>query len=77
LLEKYGILIVGNGRARSIPGPRAKAEGGKVRVMLPYEFDHLQFTRDLDALVSAQRHHETPRTVPAALVVVVLSRADT
>jgi glycine cleavage system regulatory protein len=71
LLDQYGVLIVGHtGERRSIPGPRAKPQGGqKYVVMLPYEFDHLQFTRDLDALVKRYNGTmKTPlRTVPGLL----------
>jgi glycine cleavage system regulatory protein len=71
LLQQYGVLIVGHtGERRSIPGPRTKAQGGqKYVVMLPYEFDHLQFTRDLDTLVKRfNGTMKTPlRTVPGLL----------
>jgi glycine cleavage system regulatory protein len=71
LLEKYGILIVGHtGERRAIAGPRPKAQGGqKYVVMLPFDFDHLQFTKDLDALVKRfNGTMKTPlRTVPGLL----------
>jgi len=71
LLQQYGVLVVGHtGERRANPGPRQRPQGGqKYVVMLPFNFDHLGFTRELDALV--KRHNgtmKTPlRTVPGLL----------
>lgn len=53
LLAEYRILIVGHtGERRTLPGPRGQVQAGqKYIVMLPHEFDHFTFVRDLDALV--------------------------
>lgn len=51
LLEKFGMLIVGHtGERRRVPGPRRVYEGGqKFVVMLPPDFDHMEFSRDINA----------------------------
>lgn len=53
LLADYRVLIVGHtGERRTLPGPRGQVQAGqKYVVMLPKEFDHFTFVRDLDALV--------------------------
>lgn len=53
LLAEYKVLIVGHtGERRTLPGPRGQVQAGqKYVVMLPREFDHFTFVRDLDALV--------------------------
>jgi glycine cleavage system regulatory protein len=53
LLADYRILVVGHtGERRTLPGPRGQVQAGqKYVVMLPKEFDHFTFVRDLDALV--------------------------
>jgi len=53
LVAKFGLLIVGHSGERYVePGPRPRARGGqKYIVMLPIEFDHLGFTRELDSLI--------------------------
>jgi glycine cleavage system regulatory protein len=71
LIGSFGLLIVGHtGERRMVPGPRPLYQSGqKFVVMLPREFDHVGFTKDLSALV--KRHHGvmvTPlRTVPGLL----------
>jgi len=53
LLSEYRVLIVGHtGERRTLPGPRGQVQAGqKYVVMLPREFDHFTFVRELDALV--------------------------
>ncbi len=53
LLAKFGTLIVGHAGERYIePGPQPRARGGqKCILMLPHDFDHFEFVRELDALV--------------------------
>ncbi len=71
LLSEFGVLIVGHtGERRIIPGPRTKYQAGqKYVVMLPHDFDHVGFTRAIDAL--ARRHNGTMksplRAVPGLL----------
>jgi glycine cleavage system regulatory protein len=71
LLAEFHMLIVGHtGERRTLPGPRPKAVAGqKFIVMLPYEFDHVEFTHRLSELV--RKHNgtvKTPlRTVPGLL----------
>ena len=70
-LLHHGMLIVGHtGERRVIPGPQPRAQGGqKFVVMLPIEFDHLSFTREMDELVKRfGGTMKTPlRTVPGLL----------
>jgi glycine cleavage system regulatory protein len=71
LLAEFGVLIVGHtGERRVVPGPRSLVHAGqKYVVMLPHQFDHLGFTRGLDAL--AKRYNGTLksplRAVPGLL----------
>ena len=71
LLAESGVLVVGHtGERRVVPGPRSQVQAGqKYVVMLPHQFDHVSFTRALDAL--ARRFNgtlKTPlRTVPGLL----------
>lgn len=71
LTAEFGMLIVGHtGERRAKPGPGGKFQGGqKFIVMLPGEFDHLAFTRSLDAIVKKHNGQmKTPlRTVPGLL----------
>ncbi len=71
LISEFGMLIVGHtGERRILPGPRPKAVGGqKFIVMLPYEFDHVGFTRRLTEVVKKYNGTiKTPlRTVPGLL----------
>jgi len=71
LVDEFEMLIVGHtGERRVLPGPRGKAVGGqKYILMLPYNFDHLGFTRRLDELVKRFNGViKTPlRTVPGLL----------
>lgn len=71
LAARHGMLIVGHtGERRVIPGPQPRAQGGqKFVVMLPFEFDHLSFTREMDELVKRfGGTMKTPlRTVPGLL----------
>ncbi len=71
LIGEFGMLIVGHtGERRLVPGPRHAVQAGqKFVVMIPHNFDHLEFTRRLDELI--KRYHgtmKTPlRTVPGLL----------
>jgi glycine cleavage system regulatory protein len=71
LLADFGVLVVGHtGERRIVPGPRSQVQAGqKYVVMLPHDFDHLGFTRGLDAL--AKRYNgalKSPlRAVPGLL----------
>jgi len=71
LLADFGVLVVGHtGERRIVPGPRSQVQAGqKYVVMLPHDFDHLGFTRGIDAL--AKRHNgslKSPlRAVPGLL----------
>ncbi len=71
LLAEFGVLIVGHtGERRVVPGPRSQTQAGqKYVVMLPHNFDHLGFTRGIDAL--AKRYNGTLksplRAVPGLL----------
>jgi len=71
LLAEYRVLIVAHtGERRATPGPRGQVQAGqKYIVMLPRDFDHYAFVRDLDAL--AKRYNgslKTPlRAVPGLL----------
>lgn len=71
LLATFGMLIVGHtGERRRVPGPVAKYQSGqKFIVMLPHEFDHLGFAREISELVKKHRGSlQTPlRTVPGLL----------
>jgi len=71
LVAEYGMLLVGHtGERRVIPGPRQVAQAGqKFIVMLPQEFNHLEFSRALDALVKQYNGMmKTPlRIVPGLL----------
>ncbi len=71
LLDDHGVMIVGHtGERRVVPGPNPKAQAGqKYVVMIPFEFDHLTFTRTLDELVRRfNGTMKTPlRTVPGLL----------
>jgi glycine cleavage system regulatory protein len=71
VVEQFGMLLVGHtAERRSIPGPRPVMQAGqKFIVMLPFEFDHLAFTRALDEVVRRFRGTiKTPlRTVPGLL----------
>lgn len=71
LLADFEMLIVGHtGERRIQPGPRPKAVAGqKFIVMLPYEFDHVDFTHRLSDLVRKYNGTvKTPlRTVPGLL----------
>ncbi len=71
LVADFGMMIVGHtGERHVIPGPRSKIEAGqKYVVMLPYQFDHLEFARTLDQLMKRYNGSiKTPlRTVPGLL----------
>lgn len=53
LTHKFGMLIVGHTGERSVrPGPRPQVQAGqKFVVMLPHDFDHLGFTKELNELI--------------------------
>jgi len=71
LLAEYKLLIVGHTGERYLErGPQAHPKAGqKYIVMLPHTFDHLAFTRALDALVNKYTGSiNTPlRNVPGLL----------
>lgn len=53
LVKSFGMLLVGHtGERRLLPGPRNVYQGGqKFIVMLPLEFDHFAFAREVDTVM--------------------------
>ncbi|UCE59741.1 MAG: hypothetical protein JSU63_20155 [Phycisphaerales bacterium] len=71
LLDEYGMFIVGHtGERMVLPGPVKRVEAGqKYIVMLPHQFNHIEFTRALMEVVKRYNGSmKTPlKTVPGLL----------